>query len=104
MIQVKKRGKEPLRPIIDVALNYPLRLALFPAGDDRSRKECLPRCKESKARMRHAMPDDKPDVLRLYYFRLGSLKERSEQWVDVGRRCTQIFRHSEWLLIGMWKD
>jgi hypothetical protein len=35
MIQVKKRGKEPLRPIIDVALNYPLRLALFPAGDDR---------------------------------------------------------------------
>jgi hypothetical protein len=54
--------------------------------------------------MRHAMPDDKPDVLRLYYFRLGSLKERSEKWVDVGRRCTQIFRHSEWLLIGMWKD
>jgi hypothetical protein len=54
--------------------------------------------------MRHAMPDDKPDVLRLSYFRFGSLKKKSDKKVDAGRRCTQIFRHSEWLLIGMWKD
>lgn len=46
MIQVKKRGKEPLRPIIDVALNYPLRLALFPAGDDNEDLLILKRYKD----------------------------------------------------------
>jgi hypothetical protein len=36
MIQVKKPGKESLRPLYDVALIYPLRLTLFLAGDDKT--------------------------------------------------------------------